>query len=213
MAFSHDGQRYATAGGSDNDVRVWETRTGALLFSRNHHPGASVPAVAFSPDDRKLVSVGSDLTARLWDLSGVDASAVLAGHADVLWCGVFAPDGKTLATTGKDSTVKLWTLPFVRAEGAIDPYIRHCHALGSSAEGRYLYTLKDAGQCERWDADSGRPLEALPFRLAGGQSRRHFRRDQHVSRRSMPGVRFRLAPRTKPGHGSSFPARRRRALV
>jgi WD40 repeat protein len=162
VAFSRDGRRYATASGSLTRVRVWDTRTGELCFSATHDTQERVMSVAFSPDDHTLVSTGSDNTARIWDLSGTGANVVLAGHADYVWCGAFAPDGKTLATASKDSTVKLWTLPFERAEGKIAA-MHKCRAVGYSADDRLLYTMKDAGACERREADSARSREDLPF--------------------------------------------------
>ena len=163
VAFSHDGRRFATASGSAMSVRVWDTSTGQLLFSETHHPAEGVRSVAFSPDDRTLLSTGSDFAARLWDLSGRRAGEILAGHANWVWCGAFAPDGKTMATTGKDGTIKLWTFPYMPGGGAIEPGVDVCHAIGYSADGREIYASQGAGRCLHWDSESGRKLEILPF--------------------------------------------------
>src|SRR6266850_6117506 len=52
VAFSPDGTTVAS-GGADNDVKLWEASTGALLHTLKGH-SASVDSVAFSPDGKTL---------------------------------------------------------------------------------------------------------------------------------------------------------------
>jgi WD40 repeat protein len=108
VAFSHDGRRLATSGGSDQQIRVWDTQTGRLCHVLIHHGDERVLTVAFSPDDRLLLSTGSDEAARLWDVAGDGACVgILAGHSAWVWSGAFAPDGKSAATGGGDGAIKL----------------------------------------------------------------------------------------------------------
>ena len=66
IAFSADGQLLAS-GGADEIVRVWDTHSGDLVHLLRGH-GNWVSDVAFTPDGR-LVSVGRDTRAFVWDLS------------------------------------------------------------------------------------------------------------------------------------------------
>jgi eukaryotic-like serine/threonine-protein kinase len=166
VAFSHDGRRFATASGSENSVRIWDARTGALVRSLVHHPEERVMSVAFSPDDRMLISTGSDYNVRLWDLQTGSPVRTLQGHSDYVWDGTFAPDGKAIATAGKDGQVKLWTIsprpteiPF---EQSPDGYLL---ALAYSRDGRQLATTTSRGLCQLRDAESGLVLKTLPFSL------------------------------------------------
>jgi hypothetical protein len=64
-AFSHDGQRLASAGG-DGTVKVWDTVTGQEILTLHGHTGA-VRSVAFSSDGRRLASCSEDGTVKVWE--------------------------------------------------------------------------------------------------------------------------------------------------
>jgi WD40 repeat protein len=55
-----------------------------------------------------LASVGTDTTARLWDVATGKELAALPGHATAVSAVAFAPDGRTLATGDRGGVVKLW---------------------------------------------------------------------------------------------------------
>jgi WD40 repeat protein len=86
MAFSSDG-RIALAGGYDNTLIVWDTRTWAELgrFGGGRQPlvlpGAknSVSAVACTRDGRRAITGSTDGSIRVWDLAGVRATLTPAG--------------------------------------------------------------------------------------------------------------------------------------
>src|SRR5262249_28872887 len=64
FAFSPDGKSVA-ASGYDYPVRVWNSRTGELLWQRDH--AGWVHTVAYSHDASRLVSTSYDGTARIWN--------------------------------------------------------------------------------------------------------------------------------------------------
>jgi hypothetical protein len=59
-----------------------------------------VMSVAFSPDGARLLSVGCDRTARLWDVTTGAELFVLRDHRASLTAGVFSRDGGAIATAG-----------------------------------------------------------------------------------------------------------------
>lgn len=71
VAFRGDG-RLLAAGGVDNRIRIWRiSKTGKagsnrLLYTRFAHE-SPILKLAFSPDDRRLVSSSEDLTVKLWE--------------------------------------------------------------------------------------------------------------------------------------------------
>src|SRR5262249_28458731 len=99
----------ASASG-DNDVRLWDAKTGALLKVLHH--GGQVFAVAFSPDGSRLAVASGDSTIRLWDVATRDEVGELRGHEDYVHAVDFSPDGARLVSASGDLTVRVWdTLP------------------------------------------------------------------------------------------------------
>lgn len=74
VAFSGSGSRLVTAGGQitdrlgtqDTDGRVWDARTGELLLTLQGHRSA-ITSVAFSADDKWIVTAGHDEGVKVWD--------------------------------------------------------------------------------------------------------------------------------------------------
>ena len=64
--FSRD-SRWVALGEARNTARVFDSTTGELIAGPFPH-GGEVSSVRFSPDERKLLTGGSDGIARLWDL-------------------------------------------------------------------------------------------------------------------------------------------------
>ena len=70
IAFSPDGRRLASSC-ADGRVKVWDSRTGALLRNVRGHTGV-VTSVEFTPNGRRLVSGSRDRTVKVWDLSSLE---------------------------------------------------------------------------------------------------------------------------------------------
>lgn len=66
IAVAHALDVFAT-GGSDRLVKLWDYSSGQLIMDGVGHSG-SVRALAFSPDDRQLVSVGDDGSVFVWNV-------------------------------------------------------------------------------------------------------------------------------------------------
>jgi hypothetical protein len=62
----------------------------------------------FSPDGKRVVTVSSDNTARIWDVAEGKELAVLKGHTSAVRSAAFSPDGRRIVTASADKTARLW---------------------------------------------------------------------------------------------------------
>jgi WD40 repeat protein len=67
-----------------------------------------VPALAFSPDGRILVSAGNDGAFQVWDVAGWRVRTIVQGLRSRVWTLAFSPDGRFLTSGGNDHFVRLW---------------------------------------------------------------------------------------------------------
>jgi len=109
-ALSPRGRLLALAAGTL--VQLWDLQDGRLAATCSGHTGA-VGALAFTPDERTLISAGHEGTLRLWRAAseGGQIGAPLAtvpAHADQVTSVAVSPDGALIATGGADRTVRIW---------------------------------------------------------------------------------------------------------
>lgn len=116
VALSPDGATLASGGERDNNVLVWDIRTGQCRHVLTDHTGI-IHGLAFSPDGQILASASYDRTIRVWDVRTEHAIATLTGHTSAVMAVAFHPGGTILASggasasvdyPGHDRTVRLW---------------------------------------------------------------------------------------------------------
>ncbi|RAY13820.1 hypothetical protein DPM19_19425 [Actinomadura craniellae] len=103
--FSRDGRTLATTSQEGGPVRLWDTATGRATTTLDH-PGGAVTALAFSPDDKAVVTGGGN-TVRLWDRATGRAIATRTDGTAEVGSVAFSPDGGILATGHTNGTARL----------------------------------------------------------------------------------------------------------
>ncbi len=108
VAYSPDGRVLASVG---DVARVWEARTGRLLFNLSGHTG-QVRRVVFSPDGSALATSGVDGSLRVWDAAtGKQLVSIDRPTGNSTVGLAFSPDSRQIACDegGSESTaVKFW---------------------------------------------------------------------------------------------------------
>ncbi|XP_033209112.1 probable elongator complex protein 2 [Belonocnema kinseyi] len=118
MAAKHDGTLLATVCKSTNSkyaaILIWDTKTWMQVQQLISHQ-LTVTQLAFSPDDKYLVSVSRD---RQWSLFGLNERRynLLATslkkdnlHNRIIWCCAWTHDSKYFATGSRDGKIGIWS--------------------------------------------------------------------------------------------------------
>ena len=111
VAFSPDGQRLASAGNLENDVKIRDAATGRALPGATLEHSSEVTALAFSPDARQLVAGYKDGSAQLWDVTTSKPLGPPMVQRSPIAAVSFTADGRSFLSTAGDGTTRSWPVP------------------------------------------------------------------------------------------------------
>jgi WD40 repeat protein len=140
-------------------IEVLDVENGGEPVQLRGHEGP-IASACFTPDGRRLVSLGEDQTLRWWDVESGQQFAVLRGPGcSPPLCAVFSPDARRMAFRHEDGKVAVWDTETGR-EIALLPVkagslYAFCH------DGRQVVTGESNGTIRVWDTGSGRPLKVV----------------------------------------------------
>ena len=104
---SHDGSKIITS--SEDIITVWDIQTGEL-FTSIYDAQNNIISLKITPDDKYIVSGGSDGKIKVWDASSGELVRELIGHtSDVLSIDI-SQDSTKIVSSSKDETLKVWVL-------------------------------------------------------------------------------------------------------
>ena len=154
LVFSPDGKILAGRGGItpfSNRVQLWQTDTGAQLFTFEEHTDA-VSKYTFSPNSKVLASGGEDGAILLWDIETGKRLSNLTRHTKSIGALAFSADSKTLAS-GDGNEIHLWDVNTGDLTGTLDA-VENVKALAFSLDGKTLVSGSEEGLIQAWKADS-----------------------------------------------------------
>ncbi len=111
LAFSPGGDRIAGAfswpWGDGDYLKVWNAKTGAVLFAIRGRSGGWTPRVVFSPDGSRVM-VPVERNIRTWDARTGGDPHEMYGHTSTVAFTEYLPNGKRIVSGGRDGTLKIW---------------------------------------------------------------------------------------------------------
>jgi WD40 repeat protein len=132
-------------------LRQWLVTTGDARH------GGAVRALAFSPDDRRMVSVGGDGSVLLWNAATGKPAGGLFHHGSGLIGNVeLGPDGRLLVTAGEFGA-RTWDAERGLAGVMLGPG-RAVDVVALDPAGLRAFTGTPEGEVEGWDVVSGERL-------------------------------------------------------
>jgi WD40 domain-containing protein len=191
LDFNGDGT-FILLGDIGGGVRIWDINPQAALLEATYLGGhqSDTSAVAFSPDNALIASVGSvaNTTAQidtknailLWDVATVKQHSALGGHTARVNALDFSPDNKfLLSASGElnartpDNSVRLWDVAAGTQAAVLQGHSDPVRDAEFSPDGTMIASASIDGEVILWDAAtreqssvlqaSGTPILALAF--------------------------------------------------
>jgi WD40 repeat protein len=119
--------------------------------------------VAWSPDGRRLASVGSARGGGelfVWDADSGKVHA-FEGHPGVVSALSWVPSGEVLISGGGDGRLRWWDLQSGKCVRVREAHPGTVQALKMSPDGSLLASCGDDGAIRLWDLESDEPLQTL----------------------------------------------------
>jgi len=138
------------SGSTDKTVQVWEPtkeskgnfftsrlfpQRGTYSYTRHTQ---KVNALAWSPDGRRIASVGNDKTMQVWDVANGKLGFIHRNPASSLNAVAWSPDGRYLAAGGNDKMVQVWDANTRRLLCTYTGHTGYVMALAWSPDGKMM---------------------------------------------------------------------------
>lgn len=164
--FNHAGT-HVVAGMLDGSVLIWDITTKELINqlggirATNGHL-ATVNAVVFTPDDKTLISGGSDDVIILWDLAAGTEIARLQQSSDVSALAV-SPDGTRLyvGLANAQINVEIWDIASQSRLKSLKKHGSPLTSLALNATGTLAVSSSTNNDLVVWDAVTGNTMRPL----------------------------------------------------
>lgn len=158
IEFSSDGQYFAT-GSHDTDVRIWDRQgkpfrrfIGKRFGDQQTGHRQRISGLAFSPDNRRLVSVGWADLVKIWDIEGDSLLLEFFGHSNNTYAVDFANRDDWFVTVGGDSLAHIWTLDGQK-KATLNGHESVVNTTAISADDRFILTASQNGLAILWNND------------------------------------------------------------
>jgi guanine nucleotide-binding protein subunit beta-2-like 1 protein len=164
VVISSDGA-FALSASWDSELRLWDIATGKTTRRFVGHE-KDVLSVAFSTDNRQIVSGSRDATIRLWNTLGeckYTISGDSEGHTEWVSCVRFSPSQSVplIVSSGWDRLVKVWNLTNCKLRNDLVGHTGYLNTVCVSPDGSLAASGGKDGTAMLWDLNEGKRLYSL----------------------------------------------------
>jgi WD40 repeat protein/tetratricopeptide (TPR) repeat protein len=136
-----------------------------LTFWRYNHPalsgvfshGASVAHVAFSPDGKTVLTVGSDNVVRLWNTTTSQPVGQPLTHKGLVLAAAFSPDGKLIISGSRNNNARFWDVGTGKPIGKPLEDSKWIAAVAFSPDSKFVLTGSTDHIARLWDVTTSQP--------------------------------------------------------
>ncbi len=125
---------------------------------------AEVLDLAWDPDGKRLVTIGTDRVAIVWDWATGEELCRLEGHKAGLRQVTFSPDGTRIATGDSGGGVKVWDSTTGACTATPAGLTKQVYALAFAPDGKALAAADDSKAVQVWEAATGDRLARMRVR-------------------------------------------------
>jgi hypothetical protein len=108
-----------------------------------------------------MVTVSSDLTAKVREAASGRELFTLKGHIDRIWSVAFSPDSQRIVTASSDQTAKVWDAATGQELLTLKGHNAGIRCVAFSPDGQRIVTGSEDHTAKVWEAASGRELLTL----------------------------------------------------
>jgi WD40 repeat protein len=124
--------------------------------------------VAYSQDDRFVLTGSDDSSPRLWDAATGQQIRSFVGHKDEVKSVAFSSDSRFVLTGSKDQTARLWDVTTGRQIQIFQGHEDAVSSVAISPDGRFVLTGSWDNTARLWNAATGQQIRTLTEPTNGG---------------------------------------------
>ncbi|KDR66511.1 hypothetical protein GALMADRAFT_106457, partial [Galerina marginata CBS 339.88] len=118
-------------------------------------------AVAYSSDDKCIVSGLEDSSVWVWDASTGEMLKVLEGHTDAVYSVAFSSDDKCIVSGSLDKSVRMWDAPTGKMLKVLEGHTERVLSVAFSSNDKCIISGSSDKSVRVWDALTGKMLRVL----------------------------------------------------
>ena len=123
-------------------------------------PKGVVHAAVFSPDQKQMVTLGSNNSIRVWESRTARVTREIRTGAHQAVTILFHPKEAVVFTGGKDRTVQAWDISKGKSTLTLEGHESAVNVLLSDSEGKVLFAGSSSGKVSVWDVVTSDPRVA-----------------------------------------------------